>query len=336
MKPADQTRAGRSRIGWSFWALWVLALAAVGAVSYRVGAEAPLAELTLPPAALMIFGFLAGGVQGFALRRQLPPARRWILAGCLAGVLAACVSVLSTSLAETSVGLFAGWAYAWAAYGAVLGVMLLRISPGQWLMLASLAGWAMAGIVSGALGWALDVFLVTETIPTPAFFDLPSRTWSVAGLVVVGAVCGATGGAVTGTALALLSRVPSVRERDWAREAKDTRLVNVAGVVSGLIAAVLGSHLAPLVVTVLSEGSLEGLDLTIYFLGALYRTPVCIPAIAIVTIPLAVGCGYVGLDMGQASGRTDPRPWIWFGAAVGGVAGFFLGSLVAFAIGYMG
>jgi hypothetical protein len=97
----------------------------------------------------------------------------------------------------------------------------------------------------------------------------------------------------------------------------------------------LCTYLAPLVVVALEEGSLESVDSVIYFLGAIYRSPVCIPAIALVTIPLAIGCGHVGLEMARASGRADPRPWIWCGAAVGGVAGYFLGSLVAFAIAHV-
>jgi hypothetical protein len=218
----------------------------------------------------------------------------------------------------------------------VSGIMLQRVSPGHWAMLASIAGWAAAGIVSGAVGLALDVFLVTERIPTPAFFVLPDRTWSMAGLGIMGAVCGATGGAITGAALVLLSRGPVPAQDNGVKQAKDKRLVNAAGVVSGLFAAVLCTYLAPLVVTALAEGSLESLDLTIYFLGAIYRSPVCIPAIAVVTIPLAIGCGWVGLEMGRAVGRTDPWPWVWCGAALGGVAGYLLGSLVAFAIGYLG
>jgi hypothetical protein len=203
-------------------------------------------------------------------------------------------------------------------------------------MLASLAGWAAAGIASGIVGWALDVFLVTETIPTSAFFDVPSRTWSMVGLGVVGAVCGATGGAITGAALVLLSRVPTSPRDGSVRKAKDMRIVNIAGGISGLIAAVLCTYLAPLVLTVLTEGSLESLDLTIFFLSALYGTPLCIPTIAIVSIPLGIGCAYVGLEIGRASRYPDSRLWVWFGAAVGGVAGYVLGSLVAFAIGYLG
>lgn len=335
METPDQTPAGRIDVGWGFWALWVAALAVVGALSYRAGAVAPLAGFTLPPATMMIFGFLAGGVLGFAFRRQVPPARRWILTSCLAGFLAACVSVLSTSLAETPAGLLAGWAYAWAVYGAVLGVMLQRISPGRWLMLASLAGWATAGIVSGAAGWALDVFQVTGTDPALSPLPSSSRTWSMMGLAVVGAVCGATGGAITGAALVLLSRAPVLQPDRGARQVKDTRLVKVAGVVSGLIAAVLCTYLAPLAVTVLTQGSLDSLDLTIFFLSVLAGTPLCVPAIALVSIPLGIGCGYVGLEIGRARGRPDSRPWIWSGAAIGGVAGYLLGSLVAFAVGHM-
>jgi hypothetical protein len=330
----DQALVGRTSVGWGFWALSVLALAAGGALSYLVGAFAPLAELTLPPVAMLIFGFLAGVVQEVAWRRRFPPARWWLLASVLAGILAACVSVLTTSGAETSAGLLAGWAYAWAAYGAVSGVMLQRFSPRRWLMLASIAGWAAAGILSGAVGWALDVFLVTETIPTMAFFDLPSRTWSMAGLGVIGAVCGATGGAITGAALVLLSRLPVLQD-SGVRKAEDTKYVKVAGAISGMLAAVLCTYSSPLVLTILTEGSLESWDLTIFFLSALYGTPVCVPTIALVSIPLGIGCGYVGLEIGRIGGRPGSRLLVWFGAALGGVAGYVLGSLVAFAIGHM-
>ena len=112
LETPDQTPPARTQLGWGFWALWVLALAAVGALSYLVGAVAPVAKFTLPPATMLIFGILAGGVHGFAMRRHIPPARWWILASSVAGFLAACVSVMATSLAETSIGLLAGWAYA--------------------------------------------------------------------------------------------------------------------------------------------------------------------------------------------------------------------------------
>jgi len=307
----DQTLVGRIQVGWGFWALWVVALAAVGALSYRGPAEAPLADFSLPPMAMIIFGFLAGGVHAFALRRQAPPARWWVLASSLAGFVAALVSLLSTSLAATSVGLLAGWAYGWAVYGAVFGVMLQRIFPSRWLMLASLAGWATAGIVSGAVGWALDVLVVTA----------------------LGAVCGATGAAITGAAIVRLSPTPVLPPGDGERQAKDAKLVNIAGVVSGLIAAALSTYVAPLVVTKLTQGSLDSLDLTIYFFNMLAGTAVCIPTIAVVSIPLAIGCGYAGLEIGRAIGRPHSRLLVWCGAALGGVAGYVLGSLVAFAIG---
>jgi len=329
----DQTLVGRIQVGWGFWALWVVALAAVGALSYRGPAEAPLADFSLPPMAMIIFGFLAGGVHAFALRRQAPPARWWVLASSLAGFVAALVSLLSTSLAATSVGLLAGWAYGWAVYGAVFGVMLQRIFPSRWLMLASLAGWATAGIVSGAVGWALDVLVVTATDPALSPLPATSRAWSMRGLAVLGAVCGATGAAITGAAIVRLSPTPVLPPGDGERQAKDAKLVNIAGVVSGLIAAALSTYVAPLVVTKLTQGSLDSLDLTIYFFNMLAGTAVCIPTIAVVSIPLAIGCGYAGLEIGRAIGRPHSRLLVWCGAALGGVAGYVLGSLVAFAIG---
>jgi hypothetical protein len=205
-------------------------------------------------------------------------------------------------------------------------------------MIVHLAGWATAGIVSGAVAWVLHVFLVTESIPTPGGSFLPSvsRTWSTAGVGVVGAVCGATGAAISGAALVLLSRVQAPPQDGGASEAKDTRLVRIVGTISGVIVAVLCTYLAPLVLTMLKEGSLDSLDLTIFFLTALYATPLCVPTIAVVSIPLGIGGGYIGLEMGRAIGRPDSRAWVWSGAAVGGVAGYVLGFLVAFAIGYQG
>jgi hypothetical protein len=335
METSDQSLAGRTKVGWGSWAVPVLALAAVGAVSYLAGAVAPVAVFTLPPVAMIVFGFLAGGIQAFAWRRQYPPARQWVLASSLAGIVAAGVSIVSTCPAQTSAGLLAGWAYAWAAYGAVFGLMLQRISARRRLALASLLGWATAGIVSGAVGWAVDVFQVTETVPTTAFIDLPSRSWSMAGLGVMGAVCGATGGAITGAALVLLSRRPVLPPDGGEAEAKETRLVRVAGAVSGLLSAALCSYIAPLVLTVLTEGSLESVDLVYYPFSALYFTPVCLPTIAIVSIPLSIACGYLGLELGRACGRPGSRLLVWCGAAVGGVAGYVLGSLVAFSAVHM-
>jgi hypothetical protein len=157
----EQTPTEPPQVGCGFWALWVLALATVGALSYCLCYFLPMSEYTLPPATMLIFGFLAGGVQGNAFRRQAPPVRRWIQASSLAGLVAALISILPTGLAASSVALYAGWAYAWAAYGAVLGAMLQRFFPGRRLMLASLAGWATAGIVSGAVGCVSDVLRVS-------------------------------------------------------------------------------------------------------------------------------------------------------------------------------
>jgi hypothetical protein len=334
-KESDQGLAGGPSSGWGSWALSVPALAAVGAASYLVGAVAPVAVFTLPPAAMILFGLLAGGAQALAWGRAYPLARRWVLASSLAGLVAACVSVVSTSPAETAGGLLAGWAYAWAAYGAVFGLMVQRISARRRLVLASLAGWATAGIASGAVGWALDVFQVAPTIPTTGFIDLPSRSWSMLGLGVMGAVCGATGGAITGAALARLSGRPVLPPDGGEVEAKERRLVRVAGVVCGLLSAVSCSYLAPLVLTLLIEGSLGSVDLIYYPFSVLYLSPVCLPTLAVVSVPLSIACGYVGLEMGRAIGRPGSRLLVWCGAAVGGVAGYVLGSLVAFSAVHM-
>lgn len=65
---ADQAPAGHTQIGWGFWVLRVLALAAIGALSYVMGTQAFLAEVTLPSGAMVLCGFLAGALQGFDLR----------------------------------------------------------------------------------------------------------------------------------------------------------------------------------------------------------------------------------------------------------------------------
>ena len=268
---SDPTPTQQLQVGWGFWVLWVLALAAVGALSYCVASLVPISNYTLPPVTMLAFGFLAGGIQGLAFRRQHPPVRRWILVGSLAGFVAALISILPTALAATSAGLYAGWAYAWAVYGAVLGVILQRILPGQRWMLASLAGWAAAGIVSGSVGWIADVLRASGTIGMHLFSPPSlSRTWPIESLITVGAVCGATGGAITGAALVLQSRRPPsrVRVRLHDREIgndENRRTAVIAGIISGLAAAVLATFVAPLAVTFLEQGSLDSLDLTIFF-----------------------------------------------------------------------
>jgi hypothetical protein len=282
---------------------------------------------------MLVFGFLAGGVYAFGLRRQLPPAGRWILASSLAGFVAAGISLLSTGLAETSVGLLAGWAYAWAVYGAVYGAMLQRITPDRRLMLVSLVGWAAAGIVSAAVGWGLDVLQVVPTDPSLTRLPPTSRTWSMGGLAVLGTVCGATGAAITAAALVLRSRVSVLPRAHGVSRAKDTRLVNVAGVICGLLAAALCTSVAPLVGAAVAPGPLDpSVDPTIFFCNFLAGTPVCVPAVAVVSIPLAIGCGHIGLEIGRAKGSPHSRPWVWLGAAVGGVAGILLSLLAVFAV----
>ena len=156
-------------------------------------------------------------------------------------------------------------------------------------------------------------------------------------LPVCGVCAGSRSSRLPGVAaLVLLARVPGLPQDLEVRKAKDTRRVNVAGVIFGVVAAALSTYVAPLVLTVLTEGSLESLDLTIYFLTAAAYTPLCIPMIAVVSIPLAIGCGHVGLEIGRAIGRPDSRFLVWCGAFVGGVVGVVLGSLAAFAVGHTG
>jgi hypothetical protein len=142
-------------------------------------------------------------------------------------------------LAASSVGLYAGWAYAWAAYGAVLGVVVQRFLPGRRWMLASLIGWAIASIVSGAVGLVLDVHRISGSTELLFLYSASqSQNWAIDGLLVVGAICGATGGAITGAALVLQSRRP------WDREmvdAADKKLTNLGGVHHGNAARAFGS-----------------------------------------------------------------------------------------------
>jgi hypothetical protein len=104
----------------------------------------------------------------------------------------------------------------------------------------------------------------------------------------------------------------------------------------GVVSAMACTWLAPLVQTRLIEGSLESLDMAIFFLQSIYFTPVCVPIIAVVSVPLGIGGAYLGLQLGRAGGRPHAKALVWFGAAVGGVVGYVLGSLIAFATGYQG
>jgi hypothetical protein len=330
----DVTLPAHTPVGWGYWIFCVLALAAAGALSYLAGAQAPLAGFTIGPAAMGLFGILAGAVQAVALRRRIPPAGWWFLASGVAGLAAALVAIVSTSPAESSLGLLVGWAYAWAAYGALFGVLLQRFSRRRWLMLASLAGWAAAGFLGGVVGWALDVFQVAPSIPTiGAFFPTPSREWSVPGLALIGAISGAAGGAVTGLLTFRISRDPPPSREGQGRVAEEPRSVKFVGAFTGLAAAVLCTWLSRLVQTMLTEGSLDSLDLTYYFLSTIYLSPVCLPTIAVVSVPLGIGGAYLGLELGRATGRPHAKVLVWLGAIVGGVMGYLLGSLLAFAVG---
>jgi hypothetical protein len=328
----EQAPTEPPQVGCGSWVLWVLALAAVGALTYSLCYFLPMSEYTLPPATLLVFGFLAGAGQGFVLRNQLPPVRRWIQASSLAGLVAMFICILPTGLAASSVGLYAGWAYAWAAYGAVLGVLLQRFFPGRRWMLASLIGWAAASIASGAVGLLLDVHRISGSNELLFLYSASqSQNWALEDLLVVGAVCGATGGAITGAALVLQSRRP--RDRGMV-DATDKKLTNIAGVVSGLAAALLGTFVAPLKVSLLSQGALGSPDLVVFFINIAASGVLCIPTYLVVCIPLGIGGGRLGLEMARASGRTDERPWVWFGAVVGGGIGYLLSALVAFAVGH--
>jgi hypothetical protein len=209
--------------------------------------------------------------------------------------------------------------------------MLQRFFPDRRWMLASLIGWATAGIVSGAVGLVSDVHRISGSIELLFLYSASqSQNWAIDGLLLVGAVCGATGGAITGAALVLQSRRPQDREMV---DAADKKLTNIAGVVSGLAAALLGTFVAPLKVTLLTQGSLDSPDLTIFLINIAASSVLCVPTYLVVCIPLGIGGGRVGLEIARARRRTDARPWVWFGAVVGGVAGYVLSSLVAFAVG---
>jgi hypothetical protein len=157
----------------------------------------------------------------------------------------------------------------------------------------------------------------------------------MSGLALIGALCGAIGGAVTGLLSVPLSREPPLPRDGQVGKAEEPRSVKFVGAIAGLIAAVLCTYLAPLLQTVLIEGSLEYLDLTIFFLSAIYGTPVCVSTIAVVSVPLGIGGAYLGLQLGRAFGKPHSKALVWLGAAVGGFVGYLLGSLVVFAIGYV-
>jgi hypothetical protein len=151
------------------------------------------------------------------------------------------------------------------------------------------------------------------------------------GLGIMGAVCGAAGGAITAAALAWLLRQGAVPPDPAVREAKDARLATIAGVASGLIATAVSAYLTPLVVSVLAEGSLAAVDMFSYAIGMIFSSVLCLPAAAVVTIPLGIGSSHVGLEIGRARGSPNMKPWIWGGAAVGVVLGIALGFLLVFA-----
>ncbi len=326
----------RARLGWGFWVLWTAGQTMAGVVSCWLGAKVPGIGFLLGPAALLIFGVVAGIVQGFALRRQGPPVWRWILISSLAGVVAAGVSfftmLMGVIATQSSVGLLAGWACAWVVYGAVVGVLLRSIARGRPVMVASTAGWAAAGILGAVVAWATDLFLVTMPQNTLMPFPRVSLTTSVEKLILVGAVYGAVGGAVTGAALVWWLRQPALPREKVARRAEDTRRVAVVGLISGVIAAVLCSYLTPLLLFAL-EGSLSDLSDLVGFLGAvLADSCLCLPVFGVLSISVCMGGGWAGLAIGRARGKPNLSPWIWVGAAVGGVASYVAGSLLIYAV----
>jgi len=285
---------------------------------------------------MLIFGVLAGIVQGIALRRFNPRIWRWILTSSLAGVVAAGVSfvmmLIGVLATQTAAGLLAGWACAWVVYGAVVGVVLRPITPGRPVMVASIAGWAAAGILGGVVAWATDLFLVTMPRNTLMPFPSVSLTASVGELILVGAVYGVVGGAVTGAALVWWLRQPALSREKVARKAEDTRRVAVAGVISGVIAAVLCSYLTPLLFFALA-GSLSDPSRLADLLGAVLADSfLCLPVFGVLFISVCMGSGWAGLAIGRARGKPNLSPWIWVGAAVGGVASYVVGSLLVYAV----
>jgi hypothetical protein len=116
--------------------------------------------------------------------------------------------------------------------------------------------------------------------------------------------------------------------------AADKKLTNIAGIVTGLTAAALGTFAAPLFVTLLTQGSLDSPDLTIFLMNIAASGVICLPTYLVVCVPLGVGGGRIGLQIARARGSTNVKPWVWVGAAVGGVVGYVLSSLVAFSVGH--
>jgi hypothetical protein len=155
-----------------------------------------------------------------------------------------------------------------------------------------------------------------------------AQNWSIGDLLVIGSVCGAIGGAITGTALVLQSQRRQDREIESPAEKK---LTNRAGVIGGFVAALLGTYAPPLRVMVLTEGPPGSANSGDFLTNMALSSALCIPTYLVVCIPLAIGCGRIALGLARASGRTDARPWVWFGAVVGAVAGLVLCTLVPFA-----
>jgi hypothetical protein len=76
-------------------------------------------------------------------------------------------------------------------------------------------------------------------------------------------------------------------------------------------------------------------DITSSFVNSLIVTPLCMPTIALVSVPLSIASGYAGLEITRTKGRPSAKPWIWGGATLGGVAGVVLGSLLIFTVSFM-
>jgi hypothetical protein len=186
--------------------------------------------------------------------------------------------------------------------------------------------------VSGVVSLLLDVQRISGSTELLFLYSASqSQNWAIDGLLVVGAICGATGGAITGAALVLQSRRP----RDRATvDAADKKLTNIAGVASGLAAALLGTFVAPLQVTLLSQGSLDSPDLLIFFVNIAASGVLCIPTYLVVCIPLGIGGARAGLEIARARGSANVKPWVWCSAVAGGVIGYLLTVLVAFAVGH--
>ena len=160
---------------WRFWLWWVLASTVGWAVGgfggWAVVGSLPRGIIGDGTVVVVVGGFVLGALQWLVLRRQVARAGWWVVASIAA---MAVVGVLVVALDEGAVV---------AGGGLVVGVLqwlVLRrqVALAGWWVPASAVGWVVGGFVSGIVGDATGVSWIA------------AAGWAVLG-VVYGAITGA-------------------------------------------------------------------------------------------------------------------------------------------------